>query len=144
MVRLHKREKANWRNSEYDTISILQQYEHPRRKVGGMKLGSDKHLLGDDFLAHKRVFGDIPEAECSQQDNLSKYGIVGVFTNDMREKLYRKSLAGYTGWANRKCKRGIEIQLQNCIDKQIQEGGQAIDIANLAMMLWYLNKEYDE
>jgi len=94
-----------------------------------VKLGSDEHLLGKRFL-------DLLPKEPSL---LEKEGIVGVFAEAMRNKLDAKSRQGFTGWADKRNRANVLSMLQLHVERQVQGEDQTVDIANLAMMLYYMD-----
>ena len=59
----------------------------------------------------------------------------------MKAKLIDQMLEGYMGWDEEQCRKGMEQSLA----VHIRRGkGQEVDIANLAMFLWNLNRAKGE
>ena len=71
----------------------------------------------------------------SEVDKLTK--LIDDFSYEMKKKLYQKYILGYRGWDSLVYKEGIR---QSIIDHAKRGDGQEIDIANLAAMLWNLNR----
>ncbi len=72
-------------------------------------------------------------------DELAKLdGAVDDFACEMKTKLHRKALEGARGWDDPTFYTKLRIDLNAHADRLIRdEDPQEIDIANLAMMLWF-------
>ena len=58
--------------------------------------------------------------------------MVDAFAKEMKKKLHKKVIEGYSGWDDVKYKNAIKASLRNHVDREEQE----VDVANLAAMLW--------
>ena len=58
---------------------------------------------------------------------------VSKFVDLMRDRMFDKAAEGYIGWDEKDCQQYIKEQLQDHVDK-----GDFVDIANIAMMLYFL------
>ncbi len=72
----------------------------------------------------------------SEIDALDK--LVNSFAKEMKKKLKKKYLEGYTGWDNKEDEKLIKRKLkEHCLKKTDSEN--MVDIANLVAMLWNMN-----
>ncbi|KPL80241.1 hypothetical protein [Herpetosiphon geysericola] len=60
------------------------------------------------------------------------------FVAAMREKLHAKAVAGFRGWNNPENKILFRNLLQEHLSKDTQSAKQMADIANFALMLWWI------
>lgn len=61
--------------------------------------------------------------------------LVDAFAKEMKAKLRKKYLDGYTGWDEPSLRPILELKLT----EHVARGGQYVDVANLAAMLWNLD-----
>lgn len=62
---------------------------------------------------------------------------VDSFAMEMKNKMIAKAVKGYRGWQNPDLKPTIEAMLLEHVERN-ENGSQSIDIARLAMMLYFL------
>ena len=63
------------------------------------------------------------------------------FANQMDKKMFEKLKKGYHGWDNPRYKKVIKEKLMEHTKELIAgDNRQAVDVANLAMMLWAKTK----
>lgn len=67
--------------------------------------------------------------------------MVDAFAAEMKKKLKFKMTMGFGGWDNAECLKGIQIGMMANAAKHVLEGGQEVDIANLAAMIWNQNQK---
>ena len=71
-------------------------------------------------------------------DKTKRHDAVDRFAQRMKRKLDRKAGEGYHGWDTGCLDMELEDSLQHHCTKLIRgDRRQAVDIANLAMFLWY-------
>lgn len=69
--------------------------------------------------------------ECDKLDRA-----VDEFAAIMKLKLHQKAAKGYRGWNDRDCKPIIQQELiRHAAELYLGDANQAVDVANLAMML---------
>lgn len=61
-----------------------------------------------------------------------------AFARSMREKMHIKAAKGWRGWNDPNNKVLIRNLLQEHVMKDIRTAKQMVDVANLAMMVWYI------
>lgn len=64
------------------------------------------------------------------------YALVDAFAEEMKGKLRRKYVEGFTGWDDPELRPELERRLQ----LHVIRGGQYVDVANLAAMLWNMDQ----
>jgi hypothetical protein len=62
---------------------------------------------------------------------------VNAFAKEMKRKLKRKYMEGFSGWDKKEYE---SIITQKLIEHSVKNRGEEIDIANLSMMLWNMRK----
>jgi len=66
--------------------------------------------------------------------------LVDAFAAEMKKKLVRKFLDGYHGWDDPECEVVIRQSLAEHVSRSETRNGQFVDIANLAAMLWNIER----
>lgn len=85
-----------------------------------------------DQQENQETVQEIHKALCAQAE----------FSSAMRAKLYSKCLDGRRGWDVPENKGNIKMLLADCVDELIRDDNhtKAIDVANFAMMLYFIGK----
>ncbi len=69
---------------------------------------------------------------------------VRKFSEAMQDKLLSKEKAGWYGWDESRFSRSLKKRLPKHVDKLIAgDTQQAIDVANIAMFLWAMERDND-
>lgn len=61
-----------------------------------------------------------------------------AFSRSMREKMHSKAIKGWRGWNNPDEKIYLRNTLQEHVSKDIRTAKQMVDVANIAMMIWFI------
>lgn len=95
----------------------------------------------DNSSAEERRLRYIKANEILDRDIAHLERTVSMFADVMAAKLKRKAREGFYGWADPENRAEVERRLRDHVDRLLDGGDrqQAVDVANLAMMLWYFD-----
>lgn len=113
-----------------------------RQKIGLFNTGKTiTAIIHDTFCTRcgNQLYSNIITYEKDKDIELKKLEqVVDNFSEEMKKKLRMKRYEGFHGWDKPNNKDLIKHELKKHIEK---DGEQYIDIANLSMMLWNLQRE---
>lgn len=80
------------------------------------------------------------------EEILALDGVLDQFVDDCRKRLHEKAHAGYRGWDDPGCEEDIAGDLSNDANEAwlTEDRAHLPDIANRAMMLWWLKRQKEE